>query len=309
LIRSRSAHIQHMQKALQLMNLRLTLVVSDITGVTGMAIIRAIVAGERDPHVLAAFRQPGCARTEADIAKALDGHYKPETLFTLRQALEQYDFYAQLIQACDLEIEALYAALPPQDDNPGSPPPPRRRAKRRKNQAHFDLASALFRITGVDLTAIDGIDALTAHTIISEIGLDMHKWPTVKHFTSWLRLAPHNDISGGKVLRSRTMKTQNRANTAFRLAAQSLSRSRSALGAFYRRMRARHGPAKANVATAHKLARIVYHMLKNRTPYRDPGSDHYEQAYRDRTIRNLKRKAKTLGFQLQPVSSQCLPVS
>jgi transposase len=310
LIRYRAAHIQHMQKALQLMNVKLTMVVSDITGVTGLDIIRAIVAGERDPHRLARFRQPGCAKSEEEIAKALQGNYKPEYIFILKQALSQYDFYLRQIQECDAEMEAMYADLPPSDpDETGSPPPKRKREKRRKNQAHFDLASSLYRIVGVDLTAIDGIDALTAHAIITEIGIDVNAWPTVKHFTSWLGLSPHNDKSGGKLLRSRTKKTQNRANLAFRLAAHSLTRSDTALGAFYRRMKARHGPAKATTATAHKLARIVYSMLKNRTAYADPGVTYYEEQYRDRAIRNLKRKAAALGLDLTLVPTQPMTVS
>jgi transposase len=301
LIRYRSNHIQHMQKALQLMNLKLTQVVSDITGVTGMRIIRAIVAGERNPQTLACMRQAGCAKSQAEIAKALHGNYKTEHLFVLKQALAQYDFYQQQIEECDAEMEAMYAALPPSEPgNLASPPPKPTQRKPRKNQAHFDLATSLYRMVGVDLTAIDGLDALTVQTILTEIGTDMSCWPTVKHFSSWLCLSPYNDISGGKVLRSRTKKTKNRANTAFRLAAQSLSRSQSALGAFYRRMRAKHGPAKANMATAHRLARIVYHMLKHRDAYADPGEAAYIQQHRDRTIRNLKRRANLLGLQLVP---------
>lgn len=310
LIRYWSAHIQHMQKALQLMNVKLTEVVSDITGVTGLSIIRAIVAGERNPHTLARLRQSGCAKSEEEIAKALQGNYKPEHVFVLRQALAQYDFYLKQIQECDAEMEAMYAALPPSaPDKPVSPPPTPKRGKRRKNQAHFDLATSLYQVVGVDLTAIDGIDALTAQAIITEIGTDVSAWPTVKHFTSWLGLSPHNAKSGGKVLRSRTKKTQNRANLAFRVAAQSLSRSQSAVGAFYRRMRAKHGPAKAIMATAHKLARIVYFMLKNRTAYIDPGVTYYEQQYRDRAIRNLKRKAAALGLDLLPIPAQPTTVS
>lgn len=308
LIRYRSAHIQHMQKALQLMNVKLTQVVSDITGVTGMSIIRAIVAGERDPQVLAGLRNPQCAKSEAEIAKALQGNYQREHLFVLKQALALYDFYQQQIQECDAELEVLYAALPPSDDQV-SPAPKPRGGKPRKNQAHFDLATSLYQMAGVDLTAIDGLDALTVQTIITEIGVDMSPWRTVKHFTSWLCLAPYTDISGGKVLRSGSKKTQNRANTAFRIAAQSLSRSQSALGAFYRRMRARLGPAKANKATAHKLARIVYHMLKYREPYVDPGEAYYEQQYRERAIRNLKRKATKLGMELVPAAQQAPVVS
>jgi hypothetical protein len=207
-------------------------------------------------------------------------------------------------------MEALYAALPPTDpEERVSPPPQPKRGKPRKNQAHYDLAASLYQVVGVDLTAIDGIDALTAQAIITEIGTDVSAWPTVKHFTSWLGLSPHNDKSGGKVLRSRTKKTQNRANLALRLAAQSLSRSQSAMGAFYRRMKAKHGPAKATTATAHKLARIVYFMLKNRTSYVDPGVTHYEQQYRDRAIRNLKRKAATLGLALVPFPAESAAVS
>jgi transposase len=310
LIHYRSAHIQHMQKALHLMNVKLTAVVSDITGVTGLSIIRAIVAGERDPHQLARFRQTGCAKSEKEIAKALQGNYKQEHLFVLKQALAQYDFYLQQIQECDAEMETLYAALPPSNpEDRGSPPPKPKCGKPRKNQAHFDLATSLHQVVGVDLTAIDGIDALTAQAIITEIGTDVSPWPTVKHFTSWLGLSPHNDKSGGKILRSRTKKTQNRANLAFRLAAQSLSRSQSAVGAFHRRMTAKLGPAKATTATAHKLARMVYFMLKNRTSYVDPGVTYYEQQYRDRTIRNLKRRAAALGLQLVPAPAQSATVS
>jgi transposase len=304
LIQHRSAHIQHMQKALELMNVKLTEVVSDITGVTGLSIIRAIVDGERDPQYLASFRQSGCKKSEAQIAKALQGNYKPEHVFVLKQSLAQYDFYLRQIQECDAEMEAMYAALSPSDPERRAPSPPELKGgKPRKNQAHYDLATALYELVGVDLTAIDGIDALTAQTIITEIGLDVSAWPTVKHFTSWLGLAPHNDISGGKVLRTRTKKTKNKANLAFRLAAQSLHRSQSGVGAFYRRMKSRHGPAKATTATAHKLARMVYFMLKNRTDYVDPGVTYYEQQYRDRTIRNLKRKAASLGMDLVPMAA------
>ena len=310
LIRYRSAHIQHMQKALQLMNVKLTQVVSDITGVTGLSIIRAIVAGERDPRALARLRQSGCAKSEEEIAKALQGNYKLEHLFVLKQALAQYDFYLQQIQECDAQMEAMYASLPATDpEDRASPPPEPKRGKPRKNQAHFDLASELYRIVGIDLTNVDGLDALSVQSIIAEIGTDVSAWPTVKHFASWLCLAPHNDKSGGKVLRTRTKKTQNRANLAFRLAAQSVGRSQSALGAFHRRMKAKHGPAKATTATAHKLARIVYFMLRNRTAYLDPGVTHYEQQYRDRAIRNLKRRAAALGLELLPVPHQLPTVS
>lgn len=310
LIRYRSAHIQHMQKALELMNIKLTQVISDITGVTGMSIIRAIVDGERDPQVLAGFRNSKCAKSEEEIAKALQGNYKAEHLFVLKQSLAQYDFYLRQIQECDAELEAMYADHPSvePDDKVGPPPKPAR-GKPRKNQAHFDLASSLYEMLGVDLTAIDGLDALSVQNIITVTGIDMSPWPTVKHFCSWLCLSPFNDKSGGKTLRTGSKKTQNQATQAFRLAAQSLSRSNSALGAFYRRMRAKHGPAKANKATAHKLARIVYSMLKNRTAYVDPGPDHYEKQYQKRTLRNLKRKAAKLGMELVPKAASAPVVS
>lgn len=310
LIRYSAAHIQHMQKALQLMNVKLTQVVSDITGVTGLSIIRAIVAGERDPQVLACLRNPKCAKSESEIAKALEGNYKPEHVFVLKQALAQYDFYQQQVQECDAEMEAMYAAFPSAEpDEQACPPPTAKRRKRRKNQPHFDLATLLYRMVGVDLTAIDGLDSLTVQKIITEIGVDVSPWPTVKHFSSWLCLSPYNDKSGGKVLRSSSKKTQNGANTAFRMAAQSLSRSQSALGAFYRRMRAKHGPAKANKATAHKLARIVYHLLKYREPYVDPGQTYYEEQYRERAIRNLKRRAARLGMELVTAPAETPVVS
>jgi transposase len=299
LIRYRSAHIQHMQKALHQMNIQLTNVLSDITGVTGMQIIRAIIAGEHDPTVLAAYRNNQCAKSEAEIAKSLEGHYKREHLFILRQAVELYDFYDQQLQATDAELDQLYREFEPANP-PATDPPPQKQSKRRKNQPYFDLAQSLYAMTGVDLTQVDGLDALTVQTILSETGVDMSPWPTDKHFTSWLGLSPNNKVTGGKVKQRGTKKVQNRAATAFRIAAQSLARSDSALGGFYRRMRAKHGAPKAIVATAHKLARIVYFMLKRREPYRDPGADYYEQQYRERAIRNLQRKAAKFGLRLEP---------
>jgi len=302
LIQYRAAHIQHMQKALHLMNIQLTNVLSDITGITGMKIIRAIVAGERDREVLAGYRDKRCAKSKLEIAKSLEGNYRREHMFALQQAVELYDFYAQQLQACDAELEAMYNEFEP-PDQPGTPPPDPRTSKRRKNQPYFDLAQSLYRLTGVDLTAVDGLDALTVQTILSEIGTDMSAWPTVKHFTSWLRLSPNNQVTGGKVKRRGTQPTQNRATTAFRVAAQSLARSDSARGAFYRRMRAKHGAPKAVTATAHKLARTVYFMLKRRDPYRDPGADYYEEQYRARVVRNLQRKAAKLGMRLEPIAA------
>lgn len=308
LVRYRASHIQHMQKALEQMNIKLTYVLSDITGETGMTIIRAILSGEHDPYTLAQYRHHQCKHSEEEIAKALTGNYRREHLFALRQALELYDTYGRQIEALDAEMEAMYAQTEPPD--PGAPAtttaPKANRRKRRKNQANFDLATSLYQMTGVDLTQIDGIDALTAQTILTEVGTDMSKWRTAKHFASWLGLSPNNQVTGGKVKRRRTKKTDNRAANALRVSAQSLARSQSALGAFYRRIRARHGPAHAVVATAHKLARIVYHMLKNRLDYQDPGADYYNEQQRERAVRQLHKQAARLGVRIE-ISPLSLP--
>jgi len=302
LIRSCTAEIQRMQKALQLMNVKLTNVISDITGVTGMKIIRDIVAGERDPHKLAQHRNPHCAKSEAEIAKSLEGNYKPEHVFALKQTLEAYDFYQQQIKDCDVEIEKRYAAFAPKVDIAEKPLQPRKRKRNKPegNEPDFNLRQYLYQMAGVDLTQIDGVNALTVQKVLSETGVDMSPWPTVKHFTSWLSLSPHNDKTGGKIIRSRTKKTQNRAAAALRMAAQSLAHSQSALGGYHRSMKAKLGKPEGVTATAHKLARIIYAMLKNQTEYRDAGEGYYEEQARQRAIRSLKRKAKKLGFGLVP---------
>lgn len=300
LVQYRASHIQHMQKALIQMNVRLTSVLSDISGVTGMQIIRAILAGERNPQVLAAYRNRQCAKSPQEIEKALQGTYKREHLFTLQQAVELFDFYDRQIQACDQELEALYQQFDPPAPS-GNPPPAPRSGKPRKNQAHFDLTQALFQVAGVDLTQVDGLDALTVQTILSITGTDMSPWPTSKHFASWLHICPNNKITGGKVKRRGTLPTQNRAAVALRIAAQTLRRSQSALGAFFRRIRSLHGTPVAITATAHKLARIIYAMLKNRTPYHDPGAEYFEQRQRERSLNYLKRRAASLGFSLEPL--------
>ena len=303
LIRCRATHIQHMQKALEQMNLKLVNVVADVTGQTGMTIIRAILEGERDPYVLAGYRQPRCVKSEREIAQALDGHYRDEHVFTLRQAVELYDVYTQKILTCDQEIAAKYSTLEPEIDIEEHPlPPPRQRQRLGKdNTPHFDLRTELYKMAGVDLTQIDGVNVLTAQAVLSEVGTDMSKWPTAGHFASWLALCPSNKITGGKIKKRGRRKTNSRAAQALRMAAQGLSRSQSALGAYYRRMRAKHGAEKANVAAAHKLARIIYFMLKNKTAYRDIGVDQYDAQYRERRVRNLERQAKRLGFRLEPV--------
>jgi transposase len=299
LVQSRAKHIQHMQKALHLMNVKLTNVLSDITGATGMRIMRAIVAGHHQPRYLAQFRDPACKKSEGEIIKSLEGNYKPEQLFALGQALAAYDFYSAQMADCDREIEKLYAAIQPAVDPEQHPPPPPKRGGRQSRSApDFDLRLALYRMLGVDLTEVDGLNTLTVQIIISEIGTDMRKWPTSKQFCAWLGLAPDTEISGAKPLRSHAKPVKSRANRAFRQAAQSLANSKSALGAFYRRMRARFGPAVANVATAHKLARIVFAMLKTRQPYQPQSLDAYEERYRQRTVCNLRTKAKQLGYEL-----------
>jgi len=302
LLQSRAVHIQHMQKALHLMNVQLTNVLSDITGVTGMSIMRAILEGRRDPHYLAQFRDRRCEKSEEEIAKSLHGNYKREHIFALRQAIEAYDFYTAQLVTCDREIEQHYAACQSQADPAQLPLTPPKARSKSKNRPDYDLRTALYRIAGVDLTEIDGLNVLSVQTILSEVGADMSKWRTSKHFCAWLGLAPDNEISGGKRLRTGTKPVKSRANLAFRQAAQSLARSKSALGGYYRRMRARFGPAVANVATAHKLARIFYAVLKTRQPYHDIGADAYEAQHQAKSLAKLKRTARQLGMALVPLS-------
>ena len=285
------------------MNLKLTNVISDITGQTGLKIMRAIVAGEHDPNQLAKFRNHHCRKSEAQIAKSLNGNYRAEHIFTLQQALELYDFYTHQIQVCDDQLEANYQVFKPQVDLDQQPLSSPRRTCRDKNSPAFDLRLYLYQITGVDLTQIDGVNVLTAQTVLSEIGLDMSQWPTVKHFTSWLGLCPHPDISGGKVLKTRTKPSQNRANKALRMAAQALTHSKSALGDYYRMMRARHGPAQAITAAAHKLARIIYHMLKHCHPFDPDRLQQNQQQLKQRRLKRLKRLAAQLDMDIVPSTS------
>jgi transposase len=265
LIEHRSPHTLHMQKALKLMNIQLPEVLSDVTGITGMAILRAIVAGERRGDVLARLRRPGCKRSEQDIIQALTGTWRDEHLFVLAQSLELYDDYTAKITACDRRIDQQFSSMKPRFDVEGEPPaPPTARTKKNsnsKNQPAYNVRAHLVRILGVDLVDIIGISESLAQTIIAEIGTDMSRFPTSKNFCSWLDLAPHNDISGGKVLRSHVLKVHNRAGQALWQAAQSCSRSHSIFGAFYRVRSARSSSEEAVVATAHKIARVLYHML------------------------------------------------
>jgi hypothetical protein len=303
LVAMASRTVQHMQKALEQMNLKLTEVVSDITGKTGMTIIRAILTGERDPQLLATYRDKRCKHDQDTIAKALTGHWRAEHLFALQQAVDQYDFIAQQLRACDGHIEECLQTFAPhvEASSPQSTPVHTWRSSR-SNPLGFDVQLYLEAMTGVDLTQIDGIDSLTALKLISEIGLDMTRWPTSKHFASWLGLCPGNKMSGGKRYRMRSKPSANRAATALRLAAQGLANSHSALGASYRRMRARLGAPKAITATAHRLARLVYSMLRYGTAYVDAGQQAYEHKYRDRVLTNLQRQAKAFGYQLVHVA-------
>src|SRR5262245_30651780 len=281
LVAMASRAVQHMQKALEQMHLKLTEVVSDITGKTGMTIIRAILAGERDPQRLATYRDKRCTHDHATIAKALTGHWRAEHLFALQQAVDQYDFLAQQLRACDGHIEECLQAFAPDveaDSSQSTPVHPWRSS--RSNPPSFAVQAYLAALTGVDLTQSDGIASLTALKVMSEMGLDMTRCPTSKHFASWLWLCPGNKLSGGKGYRMRSKPSANRAATALRLAAQGVANRHSALGASYRRMRARLGAPKAMTATAHKLARLVYSMLRYGTAYVDAGQQAYEQKYR-----------------------------
>ncbi len=311
LIQHRSPHILHMQKALLQMNLQLSQVLSDITGETGLRIIRAIVAGERDPHRLAALRNYRCRKDEPEIAQALTGTWRDEHLFVLKQSLALFDFYTAQIQRCDEEIERTYSLIRPDWGEPEAEALPAQKPHSHSKNApqEASLRAHLKRIAGVDLVAVHGISVSLAQIIVAEIGTDMSRFPTEKDFCSWLGLAPHNDISGGKVLRSRTLKTHNRAGQAFRQAAAAVIRADCAFGAFYRRLKSRLGPAQAVVATAHKIARVIYHMLKDKMEYRAVTTAEYEQRFREREIKYLQRKAAHLGFSLSPATAPASAVS
>lgn len=303
LLEHRAAHIQHMQKALLQMNLRLTQVLSDITGTTGLAIIRAIVRGERNAHKLAQLSHPRCQHPKAAIAKALTGSYRPEHVFALKQALALYDSYTAQLADCDQEIAKHYATLKPRfdPDDPDQPLGPDAKTNTHsKNAPDFDVRRELFQLVGVDLTVVPGLHVSSVQQFLAETGTDMTKFPTGKHFCSWLGLAPHNDITGGKVKRSRTLPTRNRAGQVLRMAAQSVGRGQSGLGAYYRTHKARLGAASAITATAHKLARILYHMLKERQPYQPLTKEAFTQQHQARECRALEQRAAKLGFILQP---------
>jgi transposase len=305
LLEHRAPHILHIQKALLQMNLQLSQVLTDVTGETGLRIIRAIVAGERDPYQLAAMRNYRCKKDQREIAKALMGTWRQEHLFVLEQSLALYDFYTEKISACDAQIEQNYRVIRPSwqaNEVIEHPIQPKRLAKNVPKGAD-QLRSHLKRICGVDLVTVPGISVPLAQTIITEVGTDMSKFPNEKHFCSWLGRAPKNEISGGKILVSRTLKTKNRAGQAFRLAAVSVMRADCAFGAFYRRMKSRLGPAQATVATAHLIARVVYRMLKYQVAYEPLSVSEYEKRYHDRQIKYLEKKTAKFGFQLTPAAT------
>lgn len=308
LIKSAASHIQHMQKALTQMNLHLHNVISDITGVTGMAIIRNIVAGVTDPKFLAALRDERCRNPKEVIEASLVGNYRKEHLFALKQALELYDYYTQKIAECDRQILEETKKLETKCDSEKINKLQRnsrikKEKKFKKHEYPFDLTSELIRIAGVDLTKIPSIGASTALTIISEIGLDMSRWRSAKHFASWLGLCSGNKVSGGKRLSGKSKPCANRVAIALRIAANTLYNSDCAFGAYLRRMKMRLGSPKAITALAHKLAKLIYTMLKFGYEYVEKGVEFYEEMYRKRREASLKKKAKELGYTLIPAAA------
>lgn len=299
LIQHAAMHIQHMQKALSQMNVQLHNVLSDITGETGMKIVRAIVAGERNRKTLASYRNPGCKNSIEIIEKSLEGNYCDEHVFALTQALELYDIYQDKTVDCDAKIEEQLSTFKDCVLEEDQTLPVKKKSKSRcKNTPPFDVASHLIRITGIDLTAVPGLEASSTLKIISEIGFDMSRWRNSKHFASWLGLCPGNKVSGGKRLSGKTKRTANYAASILRIAASTLHHSQSALGAFYRRMKFRLGAQKAITATAHKIAVILFQMLTKGAAYVEAGQAYYEEKYRERSVKNIRNRAREMGYTL-----------
>jgi len=298
LVQAASTALQRMQKALVQMNLQLQVVITDISGTTGLRIIRDIIAGQTDPRQLAKHRNARCNSSEAEIAAALTGNYRPEHVFVLQQNLEIFDALQRQIESCDKRVEAHLQQLTAKAPHASKPIPAARPRRRSRGEPSFDLRIPLHQLTGADLSQIDGIGPYNAVRLISEIGTDMSRWATERHFTSWLTLAPNNKISGGRLLSSRTQPSTNRAAAILRVAAMSLSRTDTALGAFYRRLAGRIGKAKAITATARKLATLVYRCLKGDIVYKDPGAAAYDRHHRDSILRRLRHRAASLGFTL-----------
>ena len=303
LVRSIGRHIQRMQKALTQMNIQLANVISDITGVTGQAILKAILDGERDPRELAAYRDCRIESSEEEIAQALEGNWQEDQLFLLRQEQAGYEFCQKQIAECDQQLAHYLAGLEDRTQGATLPEETRKwRRNKKKGNPQFNLRKELFRMTGTDLTQIDGIDVTAAMTVISEVGWDMSKWKTENHFVSWLKLSPDNKISGGKIIGKGRMPTNNRATTVLRMAATTLRESDSYLGAQFRRFRTRLGPPVATKAMAAKLARLIYRMLRFGMKYADRGAELYDAQYRKQQVIHLKRKAAQLGLQIIEVA-------
>jgi len=299
LVAQASSTIQRMQKALTEMNIQLSNVLSDLSGVSGMRIVRAILDGQRDARVLAALADPQVKASKEVIAKSLEGNWRQELLFVLGQEVEMYRMYQDRIAACDLELQQHLRVRASKVDLQAQPLGPRPKGKRaRGNSPKFDLRTELYRISGVDWTQVDGIDVQVAQSVIAEVGVDLDAFPREGNFASWLGLCPTNDSSGGKVLNRKTPKVVNRAKVAFRQAASSLIRSQSYLGAQYRRLRTRLGAPKAITAMARKLACLFYRLLKQGQQYVDKGTEYYEQRYREQQVRFVIRRAKQLGIEV-----------
>lgn len=297
LLKNQSRQVQHMQKALTQMNIQLANVISDVVGETGQKILRAIVAGERDGQVLAAMKNGRIHAGADEIAKSLQGNWRAEHLFELKQALDGFDFTGTQLAECDQQIEAQLVRLQAH----GGEPPESKKRSRSRNAPKFDLRTQLFKLCGVDLTRIDGIDVTTALAVISETGADMTRFESAGHFASWLGLCPGTRITGGKLMSGKTKPCANRAAQALRLAAAALRPSKSALGAYFRRLCARMEKPKAITAAAHKLARLIYAMLTKGEEYVDQGQNYFEQRYTEGVLRQLAQRAEKLGMKLVPV--------
>ena len=283
------------RKALQQMNLRLDTVVTDITGQTGMRILKAILGGERDVARLGAMRDAHCKATAEEIAQSLVGNYRQEHLFELKQAVELFEIYQEKIVECEAQVEKYLGELTQGRDDEPPPPEP---GRRKRETTSFNVREYAWKLTGVDLFRIKGLNSETVLRIVSEVAVDLSAFPSEKHFASWLCLSPNRRVSGGKVLSSRTQASSNRAAAAFRQAAVRVQRSNSELGAYFRRMKAKKGPASATTATAHKLARIYYGLVKNGRAYEERGAAAYEERERERVLANLQKRARGLGYEL-----------
>ncbi len=308
LVDQASHHILHMQKALDQMNVLVHRAVTDITGKTGMRILRGIVAGTHDPETLASYRDVRCKLSKKEIVQALSGNFRQDYLFTLKQALESYDHIKEQIAACDHELEVALKNLDPKIDPAVKPLPPRRgRSKPQGNEPRFELRENLYRILGQDCTQIEGLQATSVLDITSEVGTDMTCWPTGKHFCSWLTVCPGNRKTGGVNKSSRSRKSASRAAAAFRRAASSLSRSQGPLGRYYRKMKRHLDTAEVVTAVAHKLARIYYSMLTNGTAYNPELHEVDPEKARQKALKRLQRSAKNLGvIMVDPTTGEVL---